>query len=155
INMSSETTTPTTPATPPTTTPQKTFTMSCHCGGVKFQAEMDQDLAKSGRCNCSSCFITRLWVHPVTDLTTFKLLTPAENITQYFYATKTCGHHFCKTCGTQTHLQGDYPGYGPYIFVSVNCIQGLTQEEFSNIKLRYTDGANDSFKDVPKFTKHL
>ncbi|GAM22066.1 hypothetical protein SAMD00019534_052410 [Acytostelium subglobosum LB1] len=149
-------------ATPPSTssetvtTPiQKLFDLSCHCGNVKFQAELEESLSKSGRCNCSSCFITRLWVHPIDNMSSFKLLTPEENVSQYLYGTKQCQHFFCKTCGTPTHIKGDYPGYGPYMYVSVPCLLGLTQEQFASLPFKYGDGANDDFMNTPKFTKHL
>ncbi|GAM22067.1 hypothetical protein SAMD00019534_052420 [Acytostelium subglobosum LB1] len=138
--------------TPP---PQRLYTVSCHCGGVKFQAQMEKELTKGHRCNCSSCFKTRMWVHPVSDLSTFKMMTPEENVSQYVYNTKMCEHYFCKTCGTQTHMMGDCPGYGRYILASINCLEELTQEEFSNIKFRYADGINSNFMDVPKYTNHL
>ncbi|GAM22065.1 hypothetical protein SAMD00019534_052400 [Acytostelium subglobosum LB1] len=149
---SSATQTPTT-ATP---TPQKTFNLACHCGNVKFQADLDQDLGKSGRCNCSSCFITRLWAHPVTNLDSFKLLSSEDTVSVYNYASKRVDHYFCKTCGTQTYLKTDIPGYGKFIYVSINCLQGLTQEQFAAIPIHsYANGAEDKHHETPKFTNHL
>ncbi|GAM22068.1 hypothetical protein SAMD00019534_052430, partial [Acytostelium subglobosum LB1] len=136
-------------------TPQKTFDFACHCGAVKFQCELDHDLRQSGRCNCSSCSITRLWCHPVTNISSFKMLTPEENQSVYRYGTNYTGHYFCKTCGTQTYIKGDHPGFGTYSYVSINCLQGFTQEQFSAIPVHYANGAEDNHKDTPKFTSHL
>ncbi|GAM25702.1 hypothetical protein SAMD00019534_088770, partial [Acytostelium subglobosum LB1] len=134
---------------------QKLFNFSCHCGDVKFLCNLDSDLGQSQRCNCSSCFATRLWEHPVTDPQSFKLLTPESNIGDYRHGSKQIGHYFCKTCGTQVYVRGEFPGFGPIFYVSITCIQGLTQEQFAAIPIHYVDGAEDNYMEPPIFTKHL
>ena len=75
---------------------------SCHCGAVKFFAELPEGLASARRCTCSICRIRGAIA--VTSLPAgFKILAGEDKLAIYRFNTKTAEHHFCTICGIYTH----------------------------------------------------
>src|SRR5678816_962158 len=77
----------------------KTYSGSCHCGAVRFEAELDfsQD---SYRCNCSICRRTRFWPAVATP-EHFRLLAGEAELTEYRFNTRKNLHYFCRHCGVR------------------------------------------------------
>lgn len=95
------------------------YTGGCHCGAVRFEAELD--LEKTLTCNCSHCGIKAL-ILSATDKDAFTLLSGEEMLTEYMFNKKAVRHLFCKVCGVQTHSSGvEYPG----VMVNVRCLDDI------------------------------
>ncbi len=73
-----------------------TYHGSCHCGAVKF--EIDADLSKLVRCNCSICTKKGALFTVVPD-ERLRLLEGKDALTLYQFNTKVSKHYFCKHCG--------------------------------------------------------
>jgi hypothetical protein len=131
----------------------KTYKGSCHCGAVKFEAELD--LAQpSYRCNCSICRRTRFWP-AVAKADGFRLLAGEQALTEYLFNTRKNQHFFCKVCGVRCFGVGNETPIGKMYGVNIGCLEGLTEEELSQIPISCVDGMHDRWQDRPRFFSHL
>jgi len=131
----------------------KTYRGRCHCGAVRFEAELD--LAQgSFRCNCSICRRNRFWP-AVAKPDQFRLLAGADQLTEYRFNTRKNQHFFCKTCGVRPFGVGHDTPIGTMYGVNIGCLEGVSEAELSRIPITYVDGMHDRWQQVPEFTSHL
>ena len=133
--------------------PEKTYTGGCHCGAVRFEADLD--LAQGTvKCNCSMCAKSRTWLAAVGP-GKFRLLKGQDALGEYQFGTKRIRHLFCKTCGIKSFARGQSPDGQEFGVVLVNCLDGIPDAELASAPVIYVDGRNDDFKSAPEFTAHL
>lgn len=130
-----------------------TYHGSCHCGAVRYQAEMDLS-AGTTRCNCTYCTKTRYWGAHVQPYE-FTLLAGEEALSDY--CKSEAGHHrFCRHCGAHAFGHGDIPEMnGPYYSVNIACLDGLAPEERAAIPVEYLDGLHDNWWNPPAVSSYL
>ena len=136
----------------------KTYTGSCHCGAVRFAADIDL-AAGSNRCNCSICTKARAWF-VLVPLNRFRLLAGSDAQTEYHWTPP--GHnaanlhyYFCKTCGIRMPGRGEHgPAGGPFYFVPVASLDDVDPEELTG-KIRYVDGRQARYDRPPADTRLL
>ena len=120
----------------------KTYRGSCHCGAVRFEAELDLSQGAS-RCNCSICTKvggTGMVVKPDA----FRLLSGAEHLGEYRVGASPNSRSFCRHCGVHVFGKGDVPQLGgAFASVNVNCLDGV---ELSTLKVGYWDGRHDNWQ---------
>jgi hypothetical protein len=75
-----------------------TLNGSCHCGAVRFTAELPQGFASARRCACSICRM-RGAVAVTGTIDGFRIVQGADKLATYRFNTKTAEHHFCTKCG--------------------------------------------------------
>ena len=68
----------------------------CHCGRVRFRAEVDLD--GLSHCSCSICTKKGI-LHLGTDPATFALLRGKSALKAYTFGTGVAQHTFCSHCG--------------------------------------------------------
>ncbi|EJL81199.1 hypothetical protein PMI16_04805 [Herbaspirillum sp. CF444] len=69
---------------------------SCHCGQVRFEAEVD--IERITICNCSIC-TKKGFLHHRVQPENFRLIAGADILATYQFGTMAAKHHFCPTCG--------------------------------------------------------
>ncbi len=131
----------------------KTYRGSCHCGAVRFEAELD--LTQSTyRCNCSICRRTRFWP-AVAREGGFRLLAGEGELTQYLFNTRKNQHYFCRHCGVRAFGIGTETPIGKMYGVNLGCIDELDDEALSRLSITYVDGRADRWGSAPAFCSHL
>jgi len=76
----------------------------CHCGAVRFRAEMPDPPVTALDCNCSVCSMTG-FIHIMVPHGQFELLTGRNSLSTYRFGTSTAEHLFCATCGVKSFYQ--------------------------------------------------
>jgi hypothetical protein len=131
----------------------KTYHGSCHCGVVRFEADVDLSLGTI-RCNCSICIKVRFWP-AIVKPDAFRLLSGAEDLTGYRFNTKRDQHPFCKHCGVRSFGIGNSPRWGEFYAVNVTCLDDASADELADAPITYLDGRNDNWHTPPAQTRHL
>lgn len=109
----------------------KTYQGSCHCGRVRFEADIDLDHVRS--CDCSICRKRGALIHRVAA-DRVRILTPLADLTLYQWHTRTAEDYFCPTCGilpfrkprARTDKEAasgapEFTGWG----INVRCLDGV------------------------------
>jgi hypothetical protein len=91
----------------------------CHCGAVRFEAELGPEHVVALDCNCSVCRMTG-FLHIVVPHEMFELLSGRDALSSYRFGTGTAEHLFCRHCGVKSFYQ---PRSHPNAWsVSANCL---------------------------------
>ena len=67
---------------------------------MRFEVEAPADLEVQD-CNCSLCRMTG-FLHLIVPASRFRLLSGAEDITEYTFNTGVAKHRFCRVCGVKS-----------------------------------------------------
>ena len=96
------------------------YTGSCHCGRIRF--EVEGELERVSRCNCSICAKTG-YLHWTVEPERLRLLTAPGDWTTYRFLTRTSENRFCPTCGISPFR---VPRSDPdKITVNARCLDGV------------------------------
>ena len=106
----------------------------CHCGAVRFEAELPAPPVPALDCNCSICRSTG-FLHIVVPHEEFELLTGRDVLISYRFGTGAAEHLFCGRCGVKSFYQ---PRSHPDAWsVNANCL-----DEPVELAIETFDGRN-------------
>lgn len=106
----------------------------CHCGAVRFEAEVGDPPVASLDCNCSICRMTG-FLHIIVAHAEFDLITGRDALASYRFGSGTADHLFCHTCGVKSFYQ---PRSHPDAWsVNAHCL-----DEPVELAVEQFDGAN-------------
>lgn len=108
----------------------------CHCGLVKYEAEMQ--LEKAISCNCSICLKRGSFLDFIPE-TSFKLLSGENDLKDYQFNKHKIHHLFCKNCGILSFSRGSAPDGTKKIAINIRCLEGV---DLSQVKIHEYDGRN-------------
>lgn len=132
----------------------KTYRGSCHCGKVKFEADLD--LSKgTGKCNCSYCWKVRNW-SMIIKPAQFRAISGEDERTYYSFGTHQGKHAFCKHCGVRTYTTGSLEQLGgEYVSIAMSSLDDLDPAELAEAPVQFMDGRDNNWWNAPKETRHL
>ena len=111
----------------------------CHCGAVEAEINLDGDLAKVIKCNCSICKRKGAIMSMVKN-EDFKITRGQDKLKLYQFHSKVAKHYFCSECGTHTHnlRRSDPSTFG----INVGCIDEIEPNKLFKLKTFVNDGQN-------------
>lgn len=111
-----------------------TYQGSCHCGKIKFSADLD--LSEVVSCNCSMCQ-RKGTLLSFTGEKAFTLHSGEGELADYQFGKKSIHHLFCKTCGVTAFSTGTAPDGIVMKAVNVRCLDGV---EIEKLKIHHFNG---------------
>ena len=114
---------------------------SCHCGAVKFEAQVDT--ASGSACNCTVCTKTAM-IGSIVRPEAFKLLSGERNLTAYEWGGKTAQRYFCTSCGVTCFSRGHLEQLGgDYVSLNLNAFDDIDP---ADVKVGYWDGRHNNWQ---------
>ena len=134
---------------------KKTYRGSCHCGKIRFEADLDLTEG-TGKCNCSYCWKVRAWSIGIKP-DAFRLLSGKEDAGEYNFVEGSENHHvFCKHCGIHAYTYGNVPQIGgDYVSVALSSLDDLPPSELAAAPVLFMNGRDNDWFNEPSETGHL
>lgn len=131
----------------------KTYTGGCHCGAIRYSAQLDLSAPHpdATKCNCSICLkVNRVGLSVEQPETRFKLVSPGsiDDVPEYRFGVKRQSYRFCNVCGVHCFSSGSYEYEGKVVDnFAINAVtldqgQGV---DFRAFKVGHWDGKTENW----------
>ncbi len=133
----------------------KTYLGSCHCGAIRFEADLDIS-AGTEKCNCSICSKSRLWSAQAKP-EHVRLIAGEDEMTDYRGGNDVAHHLFCRHCGVRPFQRIEVPNMTGHRYFNINiaCLDGVDIDELMAAPVTFRDGRNDDWGAPPAEVRHL
>jgi hypothetical protein len=111
-----------------------TYTGGCHCGKVRY--EVDAKIEQVMSCNCSICS-KKGYLLAFAPEERFKLVSGAEDLSDYGFGKQVIRHLFCKNCGIGSFGRGVRPDGAKMVAINVRCLDDV---DLAQIPVKEFDG---------------
>ena len=99
----------------------------CHCRRVSFEVDAPARIEVLD-CNCSICRMSG-FLHLIVPVARFRLLSGADDLSEYAFNTGTARHLFCRHCGVKSfYVPRSHPDG---IDVNARCLDAGTVEQMT------------------------
>lgn len=126
---------------------KKLFHGSCHCGKIKFQANLDLT-QETIKCNCTFCRKNSNWNIKVKD-EDFKILEGQDYFSKCSSDPQIGEYIFCKLCGNMPFgitKKSEWTEKGASIKIS--SLDDISANELTLFKVNYYNGKDDTFTPI-------
>ena len=137
----------------------KSYSGSCHCGAVRFHADIDLSNG-TNRCNCSICTKARAWF-AIVKADHLQLTAGADALSDYQWTPPGkpgpfLHYRFCRSCGVRAFAQAEHESFGGAFYaVAISALDNVDPEELAAAPIKYADGRHDRFDKAPADTRLL
>jgi len=113
-----------------------TYEGGCHCGAVRYRAELG--LQEMLSCNCSHCSAKGLILSfAMADALTLE--RGEDMLTEYRFNKQIIAHLFCRVCGVQSFARGKTPDGRDMVAVNLRCVSGIDVDTLTPVKVNNRD----------------
>ena len=138
---------------------KKTYNGSCHCGKIRFQADVDLDEGIR-KCNCSFCWKMG-YQKALVPYEAVRIVAGEDEMRDYqpkpsAWPVGDINHYHCPECGAQPFSRGYLEQMGGNFWaVNVACLDDVTETELAAAPVIYEDGKRDRQDRAPEITAYL